>query len=129
MLVTHLELGDCFNDPPDWSSAPDEITEVLAVNVVSCSQSHDDEVVGLTQHPADEDAPFPGDDALILLADTKCLDAFERWVGRSYYESSLEIGFLWPAADSWAVGDRTIRCVAYLPGGLPLDESVRDSAM
>ena len=102
---------------------------MLAVNVVPCTETHDEEVVGQLRYPAGEDDPFPGDPSVIDHAEDECLEAFERWVGRPYLESSLELGYLWPQAEGWDIGDRTILCLAYLPGGLPLDESVRDSAM
>ena len=103
---------------------------MLAVNVVPCTESHDEEVVGQIRYPAGDDDPFPGDDAVIDHADDRSASsAFERWVGRPYYESSLELGYLWPQAEGWDIGDRTILCLAYRPGGEPLVDSVRDSAM
>ena len=121
--------GDCFDDPPGWSDVTEETTTVLAVNVVPCSVAHDEEVIGVVRHPADPDADFPGDEAMIALADTECMEAFERWVGRPYNESILELGYLWPVEENWNAGDRTIRCLAFHPGGQPLTGTVRDTAM
>ncbi len=129
VLALDLALGDCFDDPPAWSDATEEITTVLAVNVVPCSESHDEEVVGQVRHPADPDADFPGDEAMIAHADMECMEAFEQWVGRAYSESSLELGYLWPVEENWDVGDRTILCLAFRPGGQPLTGTVRDTAM
>ena len=84
---------------------------------------------GQIRYPAGDDDPFPGDDAMIDHAEVECLDAFERWVGRPYLESALELSYLWPQAEGWDLGDRTILCLAYRPGGGQLVDSVRDSAM
>ena len=54
-------------------------------------------------------------------------DEFERWVGRSYPESALELGYVWPESRAWDSGERTIICIAALPGGQPLVGSVRGS--
>jgi Domain of unknown function (DUF4328)/Septum formation len=129
VMALDLALGDCFEDPPGWSDSTEEVTEVLAVNVVPCTESHDEEVVGQIRYPADADDPFPGEDEVIGHAEVECLDAFERWVGRPYLESSLELGYLWPQAEGWDLGDRTILCLAYRPGGRQLVGTVRDTAM
>ena len=34
------------------------------------------------------------------------MEAFERWVGRPYNESLLELGYLWPVKENWNAGDR-----------------------
>ena len=70
---------------------------------------------GQSSTQPDPDADFPGDEAMIALADMECMEAFERWVGRPYNESSLELGYLWPVEENWDVGDRTILCLAFRP--------------
>ena len=100
---------------------------VLAVDVVDCETPHEEEVIARLAHPADRQAAFPGDEALIEHADDACLDEFEGWVGRPYDESALQLGYVWPQSRSWAVGERTIICIAALPGGEQLVGTVRGS--
>jgi hypothetical protein len=122
VLAVDLRPGDCIANP-----RRDEVVTILAVDVVDCETPHDLEVIARVVHPADEQADFPGDDALIEHADASCLDGFEAWVGRPYAESVLELTYMWPHASGWATGDRTIMCIAALPGGEQMVGTVRDS--
>jgi hypothetical protein len=100
---------------------------IVAVDVVDCAAPHQEEIIARVAHPADRKADFPGDEALIEHAEVACLEEFERWVGRPYAESALALGYLWPQAKGWALGDRTIFCIAALPEGGPLVGTVRGS--
>ena len=125
VLAMDLRAGDCIADPD--SSMPEETTTVLAVDVVDCATPHDTEVIALVVHPADEQADYPGEDALIEHANDACVDRFVSWVGLSYAESALEMIYMWPLSSGWARGDRTIICIASLPDGERLEGTVRDS--
>jgi hypothetical protein len=124
VLVMDLALGDCIDEPRGEPAGPDEAT-VLAVNVRPCHQRHDGEVVGVVRHPAGDEAAFPGEDAIFEHAKAACGDAFEEWVGIDFFESSLDLFFLYPNQEGWDLGDRTIQCVAVPMDGQPLDGSVR----
>ena len=126
-LATDLALGDCFNEPSDANTSNEKFT-LLAVNVVPCGQSHDEEVVGYIAYPAGPDVAFPGDDARRTRRRGMC-PAFEDWVGRPLAEMSLEMGYPWPLQDSWDAGERGILCVAYQTGGSRLVGSVRNTAL
>jgi hypothetical protein len=125
VLPMDLRAGDCIANPT--VSVPEEAVTVLAVDVVDCETPHEEEVIARLAHPADRQAAFPGDEALIEHADDACLDEFEGWVGRPYDESALQLGYVWPHSRSWAAGERTIICIAALPGGEQLVGTVRDS--
>ena len=131
VIALDLALGDCFDDPPGWSDTTEEVTEVLAVNVVPCTESHDEEVVGVSSgYPAGVDAPFPGDDALTSTRRQSASSAFERWVGRSLSRVLARAGL--PLAPGRRLGLRRPHDpLPRLPAGRPAARSstVRDSAM
>ena len=52
--VFSLEVGDCFNDP---DSGFEEVTDV---EIVECSENHDNEVYALSDYPAGDGAPVSG---------------------------------------------------------------------
>ncbi len=101
--VFALEVGDCFDDP-------DEFGEIASVDVVPCSEPHDNEIFHTFDLP---DGALPDTDAIDEAAFAGCLPAFEQYVGASYQESSLDISYLSPTAESWDRGDREIACLLY----------------
>lgn len=101
--VFALKVGDCFNDP-------DSFGEIESVEAVPCSEPHDNEVFHTFDLP---DGAFPGADAIDEAAFGGCLPAFEQYVDVSYQESSLDISYLSPTAESWDRGDREIACLLY----------------
>lgn len=102
--VFELAVGDCFDD----SSGTD--TELSDVPVVDCAEPHDNEVF-FTFDMADGD--FPGDDAILAEAESRCLPAFEDYVGLDYASSQLDIFPITPTEGSWSNGDREVICALY----------------
>jgi hypothetical protein len=92
------------------------------VTVVDCEEPHDAELyavvdvagVGLA---GAEDAPYPGREAVIAVAEEVCTARFEPHVGRAHADSSLDASFLVPTEGTWSIGDRTIACLVEDPAG------------
>lgn len=105
LSTLELRVGDCFVPPEDVES---ELSEVRAV---PCEEPHRHEVYAMVQW-TDGDLR-PDDERLGTFADNECLDEFEPYVGRDYFDSSLVLTYLLPSIRSWnEVADRSIVCVA-----------------
>ncbi len=114
-----LAVGDCFDDPSSF----DEVTTVAAV---SCEDPHDNEVSANVQMTGGSD--YPGDDVVASFADDACFEAFERYVGATYAESSLDYAWLAPTRQSWEQrDDRIVTCIVYDTERAKLVGSVRAS--
>lgn len=109
--TVEFSIGECVILP--------DVVEVVEYEAVDCAQVHDAEVFALPQHPAPVDAPYPGEVALDQMAEERCREAFEGYVGRPYDESVLYSTFLRPSQASWDLADdREIVCLLV---GEPLD--------
>jgi Septum formation len=115
--VLELEVGQCFNDPPD-------LAEVEDVPVVDCRGPHSNEVVATFDI---DGSSYPGEAAVDDLAVEGCEVRFAAYVGTPYRESGYVLGWFTPTAESWSVGDREVICFALDPGGAMIG-SVRGSA-
>lgn len=119
--VFSLEVGDCFNDP-------DSLEEVTDVEIVECSENHDNEVYALSDYPAGDAAPYPGWSVLEAYADEFCFDEFEGYVGAAYEDSRLDYNYFYPLPEGWEVqGDREITCFLFDFDLINLSESMRGS--
>jgi hypothetical protein len=96
-----IEVGDCVNDGVVEG-------EFTSVPTVDCAELHDSEAYKSIQIEEDE---FPGDDGVAEIADAKCVDAFEDFVGVSYDNSLLTLSYYLPTAETWLTGDREILCL------------------
>ena len=77
--VFELDEQDCFDAAG---------SEVETVTVVACESPHTYEVIAIFDHEADDDDPYPGDEAILEYADSRCQPLFEDYVGIDY-ESSI----------------------------------------
>jgi hypothetical protein len=59
---------------------------------------------------------FPGAEGVQALADERCYDAFQPFVGASYEESRFDNWPMTPTESSWAQGDREVLCLVYDAG-------------
>ncbi|MEM9203818.1 MAG: hypothetical protein AAGC53_19420 [Actinomycetota bacterium] len=109
--VTDLSVGDCFNDP-------DDLTEVTDVEMVECTEPHDNEVFYIYEIDAI---------ATDLEYAEGCLPEFESYVGAAYETSEIFIGTLAPLPEGFANGDNEVICLGYLDGGEQLTESIQGS--
>ena len=127
--MTELRLGDCFDhESAALPTEPDETLLVHAVDVVPCDEPHSYEVISIVRHPGGDDAENPGEDALMEHGVGECLDRFEGVVGISFADSILDMRVIVPA-NSWAIGDRDLLCVAQHLDGRPLDRTVIGSGL
>jgi Septum formation len=97
-----LKVGDCFDVPT--------ATSVQTVTHHACTEPHTAEVFLVTDYTGS-----PMDTPLTLLLEdfvgTTCDPAFAAYVGKSLDdEPDLSIGYLYPDADAWQQGKRTITC-------------------
>lgn len=105
VLTTALRVGDCFNSKAEVPET--EVVMVGTVDLVPCAESHDWEAF----HGFElEDGRWPGDAEVARLAEGGCVEAFSGFTGQAYEESTLEVYFFLPVAESWAEGDREVLC-------------------
>ncbi|QRY53503.1 Septum formation [Mycobacterium sp. 88mf] len=99
--ASQVRSGDCLTEIPDSS-------RVLYVKTVSCDQPHKGEVFAVLPLP---DGAFPGDAAVVKYAD-KCAPALNEYAPNANSESGIQLFVLYPTADSWQRGDRSVTCIA-----------------
>ena len=99
--ASQVRSGDCLADIPDSS-------RVLYVKSVSCDQPHKGEVFAVLPLP---EGNFPGDAAVVKYAD-KCAPALADYAPDANSESGIQLFVLYPTADSWQRGDRSVTCIA-----------------
>ena len=103
-----LEVGDCVADA--------SLVAELVVDLVDCAEPHWFEVYASL---AMLDGPYPGDAAVLDVADATCRSAFDDFVGVPRSESELRVERLFPTEESWtAWGDRLVTCVLSAGGQL-----------
>ncbi len=57
---------------------------------------------------------YPGEKSMLEAATDQCLKRFEKFVGRSYDESVLDVFPIYPTNDSWSqLNDREVLCAIY----------------
>jgi hypothetical protein len=97
-----LRAGDCLR------SVPKDSTDVRELNVVVCTREHKGEVYANIRLPY---STYPGLQTVSDRSEGLCKAAFEPFVGRAYDDSSLDMFFLFPTAQSWRQRDRTVTCM------------------
>lgn len=104
--VFELDEQDCFDAAG---------SEVETVTVVACESPHTYEVFAVFDHEADDDDPYPGDEAIGEYADSRCQPLFEDYVGIDYEASMYWITSVTPSDETWESGDdREIVCALKL---------------
>jgi hypothetical protein len=116
--VFELQVGDCLDEPAG--------SEFEFVDVLPCDQRHDMEIFHRFDIPLDQATDLPSEDVLVEHIDG-CLPPFERFVGVPFETSELDVMGFWPAADSWAEGNREMLCGIVTMDGTKLEGTVRDS--
>ena len=103
--VFDVSVGQCFNDPDEYSEF------VANLDMVDCTEPHDNEIYHTFDVAGDV---YPSDSDMDFQAESGCIAAFEEFVGRDYWSSSLNIAWLSPSEDSWnQIDDREIVCFLY----------------
>ena len=114
-FVNELESGDCWLDPGLGS----DVGELLTVSVVNCGARHDFEVIATPEMALDE-ADDPTNAVLQSAAMHACAEAFiDRFAG-SALARGLDVAAIWPAEQSWDLGDRWLSCSVYRVDGTSL---------
>lgn len=123
--VFDLEVGDCFRDPTEDGGTDTQSVE--SVEAIPCDEPHDAEVYANVD-VSSEGPSFPGGEQLTALAEDRCLEEFEPYVGTTYEQSEYTYGWLVPSEQSWDdLGDREINCVLYTMDGATTTGSGRGS--
>ena len=125
--VNLVVAGMCVNE----SNFSDPAAQFIGViTLMDCSQPHNAEVFLVFDLSAEAGAPFPGDQQLLDQADQGCIDAFAGYIGIDYFESELEVGFLYPSERTWRRDDdRRVICYVYDPDLENLTGSVAGSGI
>jgi hypothetical protein len=122
-----LAEGECFDAPGGRLSG-----ETYGVDKVPCAGEHDGEVFASFELTGDG---YPGDDTVTDTADARCWSlkdsyAMDGWA----VPGDVDVYYLTPTGDSWALGDREVTCVfgsttegGDLTGSLRNDETVLDA--
>src|SRR5512143_275314 len=113
-----LRVGDC------WDMKDPNADTVDNVNAKPCGEAHAYEVFFIASMA---EGAYPTEEAFTNYVDATCVPAFERYVGKAYNDSSLDISWLYPGSDAWTSGDRTIECSVYDPSNHQLSASLRSS--
>ncbi|AJT43108.1 hypothetical protein UM93_12320 [Psychromicrobium lacuslunae] len=95
-----IKVGDCLQDPGT--------TSVEKVVTLPCSKPHDYEAFDRTEM---KDSDYPGETAATDQAEAYCKPAFTKFVGISIDDSTLNMTYFYPTAESWKQGDREILCL------------------
>lgn len=107
--VTALVTGDCFDFPT--SSAAQG---VMFVDQTPCNQPHNSQIVATFPVTGSAGA-YPGVKRLSALAVRGCGARVQGKLDSAQMNAAMSGRFLYPLADSWRGGMRTISCVIYSP--------------
>ncbi len=101
--------------------------EVTELPTVGCGEPHTHEIYAVFDST---ESVYPGFEALEDDALTRCLDAFDDYIGISPFDSSLVYSWLVPTLNSWnQEDDRESICVVSAGNAAPLDRPLRDSGL
>jgi hypothetical protein len=104
--VFSLAVGDCFNNPPG-------ATSLTTVTAIPCTQAHNAQIYAKFSLSGSI-LNYPGTSALTRLATSGC-NARVGSLDKSEITNSMMIRFLYPLAQSWLDGNRTVACMIANP--------------
>jgi Domain of unknown function (DUF4190)/Septum formation len=96
-----LAVGDCLAELP-------QSDRVFTIDTTPCDQPHLGEVFTNITVP---DGDFPGDEAIESYQD-RCHPALAEYFPPAVDDDSVGLYLLFPTAESWQRGDRTVTCIA-----------------
>lgn len=99
--ATAVREGACLTEVPGND-------RVQFVKTVPCDQPHKGEVFTVLSMP---EGAFPGDAAVSTYTD-KCGPALTGRAPMAAADPAVSLFVLYPTADSWQQGDRTVACIA-----------------
>lgn len=98
-----LKIGDCIEDITEGRT-------VTRLKVVSCTTTHEGEVVGRFSLPA---GTYPGDDEVDQQSSDGCADRLDAYSPGSLDSPLVEVFFFGPTQSSWKrTGGRDVICMA-----------------
>jgi hypothetical protein len=108
-LTPSVPAGSCFNLPSDSTATN------MTVTIVTCSVSHQYELVDLEQGTGANNQ-YPTQATWTTSVYDQCSNDLQTYTGQSAakWPSGLYPAVIPPTKDSWAKGNRTIYCVAAL---------------
>jgi hypothetical protein len=123
-----LDIATDTGAPVCMQVTEDLPPEVEKLPIIDCGVPHTHEIYATPE--LDEDAVYPGLDALDQFAQVECLAAFEPFVGTSPFDSSLSYTWLVPTLGSWNDDrDREVLCVLADRGSAELTGSMRGAGI
>lgn len=114
-----VRLGDCFNDPDDYTE------ELYSLPGVPCSEPHDNEAYAVFDLTMESYSEYEIADT----SESACIDRFAAYVGRDYESSVLDVATMYPTQESWSQDDREVVCALYDMSGEKLVGSVKGSGI
>jgi hypothetical protein len=121
--VLDIELNT--GQPVCMEVTEDLPAEVSKLPIIDCAQPHSHEIYATV---TSTESVYPGVDALGNVALTKCLSAFEAFVGISAFDSDLSYTWLVPSLKSWNdEKDREVLCVLARRDGSSLVGTMKDT--
>jgi Septum formation len=119
-----LEVGDCVRSLGDDEQQEPTLGDV---EVIACDQPHRAEVYAVFDHPADQEAAYPGNEAMEKYANEQCRGPlFDSYIGGPYTRSDLLVLEATPVESTWTQGDREIVCLVHA-GDQTLEKTLRGS--
>jgi Domain of unknown function (DUF4190)/Septum formation len=106
LSVFSLAVGDCFNNPVG-------ATSVVSVTAIPCNQAHNAQIYAKF-NLAGSDQSYPGTAVVTRLASSTC-SARTGSLDKSKVTNSMTLRFLFPDADAWLNGERTVACMITNP--------------
>ena len=103
----NLRAGDCFNQGVTTDEGG---SQVPLYTLVDCAQAHDGEVFSVFRYP-DPPTAFPGYEAIGAVQQARCGRDFTTFVGISDTASEYLLDYLGPTEQTWATGDRELKCL------------------
>jgi hypothetical protein len=125
LRLDHLRAGDCISGSSLNTDRSGRMT------VVPCSRAHRWEVFFAgTNWP--DDISYPGYSKMESDAYVRCNKVFVKYDGISSRRSKYTWTSIWPSAQTWSSGGRTLDCAAWHetsshPGGALIYGSIRKS--
>ncbi len=105
--ISDLEEDSCFDVASDSKSM------TRAAWLIDCAKPHDFEMYAIVTHrdeASGRGAAYPGTSHMADLAEQRCYDLFEAFVGVRWSISDLDIRTWWPSQQSWDNHDRKFLC-------------------
>ena len=106
LKVFSLAVGDCFNNPPG-------ATSLTSVTAIPCSQAHNAQIYAKFSLSGSI-LSYPGNTALTRIATNGC-NSRAGVLDKSKITNSMTIRLLFPLAESWLDGQRTVTCMIANP--------------